>query len=123
MDKVALLFNPSSGRGLSLKKKGCIKENLKKNSLSFKWFDSESENHLMQLAREKAESFQAIIIVGGDTSFQIVASEIYKTPYNPALCMIPTGSANDIAKSLDSCSSKSILASLKEGKTSTSAKA
>ncbi|MCD6517458.1 MAG: hypothetical protein J7L72_08610 [Candidatus Aminicenantes bacterium] len=117
MDKVAILFNPSSGRGLSLKKKECIKENLKKNSLSFKWFDSESENHLMQLAREKAESFQVIMIVGGDTSFQIVASEIYKTPYNPALCMIPTGSANDIAKSLDSCSSKSILASLKEGKT------
>ncbi len=117
MDKVAILFNPSSGRGLSLRKKHYIKERLEKNSISFNWFDSESENHLIQLAREKAKSFQVIMVVGGDTSFQIVASEIYKTPYNPALCMIPTGSANDIAKSLDSCSSESILASLKKGKT------
>ncbi len=117
MDKVAILFNPSSGRGLSLKKKDCIKERLEKNSISFNWFDSESENHLRKLAREKAKSFQVIMVVGGDTSFQIVASEIYNTPYSPALCTIPTGSANDIAKSLNSCSSEYMLASLNENKT------
>ncbi len=117
MDKVAILFNPSSGRGLSLKKKDYIKRGLEKNSISYNWFDSESENHLKQLAREKAKSFQTIMVVGGDTSFQIVASEVYQTPYNPALCMMPTGSANDIAKSLDNCSSVSSLASLKEAKT------
>lgn len=117
MDKVAILFNPSSGRGLSLRKEDDIKTWLKNNSIPFKWSNSKSENHLKQLAREKAESFQVILVVGGDTSFQIVAAEIYKTPYNPALCMIPTGSANDIAISLCKGSIKSILESLKEMKT------
>ncbi|MFO7981243.1 MAG: diacylglycerol kinase family protein [Candidatus Aminicenantes bacterium] len=117
MDKIAILFNPSSGRGLSLKKKDDIKAALEKNSISFQWFKSESEKHLKELAREKAESFPIILVVGGDTSFQIAASEIYQTPYNPALCMIPTGSANDIAISLGCRSLGSILESLKEMKT------
>jgi diacylglycerol kinase (ATP) len=117
MEKVAVLFNPSSGRGLSLRKKDEIIKKLKKNSIPFNWFESDSENHLKQLAKEKAESYKTILVVGGDTSFQIAASEIYQSPYNPALCMMPTGSANDIAISLCSNSFESILKSLKESKT------
>lgn len=117
MDKVAILFNPSSGRGLSLRKEDDIKAWLKNNSIPFNWSNSESEIHLKQLAREKAESFQAILVVGGDTSFQMVASEIYQTSYNPALCMIPTGSANDIAISLGCRSIKTVLGALKKMKT------
>ena len=117
MEKVAILFNPSSGRGLSLKKKDDIKATLVKNSISYKWFNSESEEHLKELARKKARSFETILVVGGDTSFQIVASEIYQSSYNPALCMIPTGSANDIALSLGCGSIESIIESLKTMKT------
>ncbi|MFW6140591.1 MAG: diacylglycerol/lipid kinase family protein [Acidobacteriota bacterium] len=117
MEKVAILFNPSSGRGLSLKKKDDIKATLANNSISYNWFNSESEKHLKELARKNAESFQVILVVGGDTSFQMVASEVYQTPYNPALGMIPTGSANDIAISLGSRSTEDILESLKKMKT------
>jgi len=117
MDKVAILFNPSSGRGLSLRKKDDIKDWLKNNSISFNWYNSKSELHLRRLAREKAGSFQVIMVVGGDTSFQIVASEIFKSHYNPALCMVPTGSANDIALSLGFKSIKCILESIKDLKT------
>ncbi len=117
MEKIAVLFNPSSGRGLALKKKEFIKSMLKKNSLSFHWFESASETHLKQLAKEKAGSFEVLMVVGGDTSFQITASEVHKTPYDPALCMIPTGSANDVAFSLGNRSIESIIKSLKKAKT------
>jgi len=117
MNKTAILFNPASGRGLSLKKKDEIKKFLDNHSLSFKWFDSESEEHLKDLAKKKARSFQTILVVGGDTSFQIVASEIYKTSHNPALCMIPTGSSNDIALSLGCRSLESFIESIKKTKT------
>lgn len=117
MNQVAILFNPASGRGLSLKKKDDIKSALKHSSISFAWYNSESEEHLKELAREKARSFNTILVVGGDTSFQIAAAEIYESPYEPALCMIPTGSANDIALSLGCSSIGSIIESLKEMKT------
>ncbi|MBD3415393.1 MAG: hypothetical protein GF421_13325 [Candidatus Aminicenantes bacterium] len=117
MDKMAILFNPSSGRGLSLKKEDRIKALLKQNSIPFQWFCSRSENHFRQLAQEKARSFQVILVVGGDTSFQIAASEIHKSPYQPTLYLMPTGSANDIAMSLGIHSVDSTIQSLLESKT------
>jgi diacylglycerol kinase (ATP) len=97
---VAFLFNPSSGRGKSLKKRPKIEAHLKKYGIEYEWFVSKSEAHLKQLAREVASSFPMIVTVGGDTTFTLVAAEILKMSSGVILGMVGTGSANDIARGL-----------------------
>jgi diacylglycerol kinase (ATP) len=107
MKKVAVLFNPSSGRGRSLKEKGKIEKILQRNIINYDLIVTESEDHLRQLAAETARQYEVIVGVGGDTTFNIIASEILKYDKNkstvkpaPAMGMIGTGSANDIARGL-----------------------
>lgn len=97
---IAFLFNPSSGRGKSMKKRPKIEAHLKKYGIEYEWFVTESEAHLKQLAREAAESYPVIVTVGGDTTFTLVIGEILKMSSNVILGMVGTGSANDIARGL-----------------------
>jgi diacylglycerol kinase family enzyme len=97
MEPVAVLFNPSSGRGKSKRKKGQIEAKFKQYAIPYKWFASRNEAHLKELAQTAAQSFPIIIAVGGDTTFQLIASEVLSSDTDPALAMAATGSENDIA--------------------------
>ena len=103
MKKTAILLNPSSGKGRSLKQKEKIYYYLQKYHIDFDLTVTESENHLRQLAAELTPNYDIIIGVGGDTTFNIIAGEILKKgklEYSPNLGMIGTGSANDITRGL-----------------------
>jgi len=107
MKKVAVLFNPSSGKGRSMKEKKKIETLLKQNAIDYDLLVTRSENHLRQLAAESARQYEIIVGVGGDTTFNIIAIEILKYQKDkitaqptPAMGMIGTGSANDIARGL-----------------------
>ena len=100
MDKIAILFNPSSGKGRSLKEKAKIELTLTANGIEYDLFVSESEEHLKILAAETASKYPVIVAVGGDTTFNIAAAEILKQNPAPTMGMIGTGSANDIVRSL-----------------------
>lgn len=106
MKKIAVLFNPSSGKGRALKQKETIVHCLKKGGLDLDFIVTESEAHLKQLAASAARStgkYDAIVGVGGDTTFNIIAAEILKygeRPSTPIVGMIGTGSANDITRGL-----------------------
>ncbi len=105
MDRVAILLNPSSGRGRSLKKRRKIESSLKKYGIPFDLFISQNEDHLRQLARQAAAQYKRLVAVGGDTTYKIVAQELLAMPLppsrkRPCLGMLGTGSANDIVRSL-----------------------
>ncbi len=106
MRKVVILFNPSSNKGRSLKKKGRIEKCLKENRIDYDLFVSKSENDLKRLSTEAIGEYSTIVGVGGDTTFNIIVSAILKsketksTSLIPAFGMIGTGSANDIVQSL-----------------------
>jgi diacylglycerol kinase family enzyme len=103
MKKIAILFNPSSGKGRSLKLREKIENHLGKYHINFDLTVTESENHLRQLAAEITLAYDTIIGVGGDTTFNIIAGEILKKDdreHSPTLGMIGTGSANDITRGL-----------------------
>lgn len=107
MKNIAVLFNPSSGKGRSLKEKGKIEKILQKHNIDYDLIVTESENHLRQLAADTAGQYEIIVGVGGDTTFNIIAGEILKYKKDkgkaqliPAVGMIGTGSANDIARGL-----------------------
>jgi len=97
MDPVAVLFNPSSGRGKSERKRGQIEAKLNQYAIPYKWFDSRNKAHLIELAQTAAQSFPVIVAVGGDSTFQLIASEVLSSETDPALAIAATGSSNDIA--------------------------
>lgn len=107
MKKMMVLFNPSSGKGRALKHRKTITQ-----QLSQKWGDmdfivTKSEAHLRHMAAsavKTSDQYIAIIGVGGDTTFNIIATEILKYRHTSApgiaFGMIGAGSANDITRGL-----------------------
>jgi len=117
MDPVAVLFNPSSGRGKSLKKRVKLEAVLKQAAIPYEWFSSRSEQHMRELARSLSRDFSTLIIGGGDTSFRIVAAEIMAADSDTALAFVGIGSANDITRSLGNDRLTSLSTRLQRRKT------
>jgi diacylglycerol kinase family enzyme len=103
-NKVAVLFNPSSGKGRSLREKKRIEKifDVNADDIEFDWFVSESAGHLKELAAGAVGQYPVIVGIGGDTTFNIVAREIIACGRHPApvMGMIGTGSSNDIVRAL-----------------------
>lgn len=120
MEKIAILFNPSSRRGKSGKTKEKIVRILNNNSINYDLYVSESEAHFKQLTLETAPKYRTLVGVGGDTTFNIMVRKLLRENSNPpAIGMIGTGSANDIVRSLGILKIKEACAAIKRGSTTT----
>lgn len=97
-DKVAILFNPSAGKGKALRKKNRLEELLKKYDIPYDLFVTQSEEALIRLTQEKSKEYKVLVGAGGDSTFNIMANEINKRSADVSLGMIGLGSSNDIAK-------------------------
>jgi len=97
-DKVAILFNPSAGKGKALRKKNQMKELLQKYDVPYDLFITQSEDDLKVLAREKSKEYKILVGVGGDSTFNIIIDEIIKRSADVTLGMIGLGSSNDVVK-------------------------
>lgn len=100
METVAVLFNPSSGRGKSQKKKNRIESRFLHFGIPTRWFFSQSEAHLKELARSLAHNYSMVTAVGGDTTFTLAATEFINLGVDVSLGIVGTGSANDISRGL-----------------------
>jgi len=76
MEEMAVLLNPSSGGGKSLREKNKIEEYFKKNNIKYDLFISKSEHHLRELAHEATAKYPTIIGVRADTTIKIIFKEI-----------------------------------------------
>lgn len=120
MEKIAILFNPSSRRGKSGKAKERIERILNNNRIDYDLFVSESEAHFKQLTLDTAPKYRMLVGVGGDTTFNIMVRKLLKeNSPPPALGMIGTGSANDIVRSLGILKIREACAAIKRGSTTT----
>ncbi len=120
MEKIAILFNPSSRRGKSGKTREKIERILNDHRINYDLFVSESEAHFKQLTLEIATKYQTIVGVGGDTTFNILVRKLLRANYQPPVIgMIGTGSANDIVRSLGILKIKEACAAIKRGSTTT----
>ena len=59
-----VLFNPSSAKGRSLKKKDQIRQCLDAHGIHYDFMVTESEAHLRSLAAETARQYDIIVAVG-----------------------------------------------------------
>ncbi len=100
MEPIAVLFNPSSGRGRSQRNKSRIEARLQHFDIPFRWYTSQSEAHLIELSLRLAQEYATLTIVGGDTSFTLAATEVIRSGSDVVLGMVGTGSANDISRGL-----------------------
>jgi diacylglycerol kinase (ATP) len=117
MDPIAVIFNPSSGRGRSLKKKDHIQARFRHHGIPFTWFTSQSEEHLKELARRQSREFAVIAAVGGDTTFTLAATEIMSQASDTALAPVATGSSNDISRGLGIYDLERLCGALRSGLT------
>lgn len=97
-DKVAILFNPSAGKGKALRKKNRLEELLQKYDIPYDLFVTQSAEDLIRLAGEKCKEYKILAGAGGDSTFNIMINEIFKRSANVTLGMIGLGSSNDIVK-------------------------
>jgi diacylglycerol kinase family enzyme len=134
MEKVAILYNPTSGRGKSIKFKKMVEGSFKFHHIPYELFVTNSESHLRDLSRKKARDCSILIGVGGDTTLNIIVSELLEEfpesvpgkdqgqeqeegEGRPIVGMIGTGSANDIVKALGMTSSDSLCHAIKQRNT------
>jgi diacylglycerol kinase family enzyme len=97
-EKVAILFNPSAGKGIALRNKERLGELLKKYAIPHDLFVTQSEENLIRLTGEKSKEYQVLVGAGGDSTFNIMANEIFRRSADVTLGMIGLGSSNDIVK-------------------------
>jgi len=97
-DKIAILFNPSAGKGKALNKKSHLEELLQKYDIPYDLFITQSEEDLIRLAGEKSKEYKVLVGAGGDSTFNIMIDEIFKRSVDVTFGMIGLGSSNDIAK-------------------------
>lgn len=98
MDRIAILFNPSAGKGAAIKRKGQIERLLRKWDVPYDLIVTQSADDLRRLTRECAESHRAVAGAGGDSTLQIMADELARAGAQVDFGLIPLGSSNDIAR-------------------------
>jgi diacylglycerol kinase (ATP) len=101
MEKIAILFNPSAGKGRAGQKRRTLQKCLKEQGIGYDWFDSRHEDDLRNLVSVTAEDYPTLIAAGGDTTLLIVINELMRLGADNTLGMIGLGSCNDVVKEFE----------------------
>lgn len=98
MDRTAILFNPSAGKGAAKKRKARLERLLWKWKVPHDLIVTQNADDLRSLTRECAARYKVVVGAGGDSTFQIIAEQLVKMGAEVDFGLIPLGSSNDIAR-------------------------
>jgi len=101
MEKVAILFNPSSGKGRAGQKKLALQKCLQENRVAYDWFESRHEDDLRDLVKVTVADYPTLVAAGGDTTLLIVINELLRLKADNSLGMIGLGSCNDVVREFE----------------------
>jgi len=101
MEKIAILFNPSAGKGRAEQKRRALQKCLKDEKVAYDWFESRHEDDLRDLVNVTAADYPTLVAAGGDTTLLIVINELMRLKAGNTLGMIGLGSCNDVVKEFD----------------------
>lgn len=96
--RVAVLFNPTAGRGKAGRGRVRMERRLRQMEVRFDLYLTQSEEHLRNLTRELAGHYATLVGAGGDSTFQIMVEELMNLENRPTLGIIGLGSSNDIPR-------------------------
>lgn len=116
-DRIGILFNPSADKGKALKKKGRLERLLGKWQVPFDLIVTASEEDLKARTRECAGRYRSLAGAGGDSTFQIMVDEIFRSGAEVNFGLIALGSSNDVAREFDLLPLERACRALKSGMT------
>ena len=94
------IYNPVSGRGKIHKKLSLITKSLGEKYDDVTVYATQYSGDMKRMARESVGKYDAIIFSGGDGSFNEILQGIADLENLPELGYIPSGTVNDIARTL-----------------------
>ncbi len=117
-DNIAILYNPSSNSGKSIKQLNFLKKTLLNNEINANIFVSDSPEKFKDLAKSLAEDYHYLGIAGGDSSYTIAINTLMKNNIKklPSIFFIPTGSSNDIPREFGILNLGDSIKAIKKGK-------
>ena len=104
MADVAIIVNPTAGRGRAIRSIKRLKATLNQHVIHYHLETSKDEFDLRSLAGNLAKDYPTLVGAGGDTTLSIIVDQIIKQKQRgelrslPALGILPLGSSNDIAR-------------------------
>jgi diacylglycerol kinase family enzyme len=116
-DKIALVFNPSAGRGKARRHKSRLERLLLDLDIPHDLYVSASEEDLRELTRTCVGRYGAIAGAGGDSTFQIMIDEVMRLPSRVRFGLVGLGSSNDIPKEFGLEGLERACVALKAGRT------
>lgn len=100
MLRAAILINPTSGKGRSAKNAPHAVARLRERGVDVDVLEADNADASLDLAREAvAGGVEALIACGGDGTVHLALQAVYGT--DTTLGIIPVGTGDDIARSLD----------------------
>jgi diacylglycerol kinase (ATP) len=114
---IAVVYNPAAGGGKAKRRKWLIETALKAYDIPYDLFVTESEDHLVETAESVIRRYPVVIGAGGDTTVNLIATQILNGGAKTALGVIGMGSVNDLARELGLYRLKDSLAAVKNGAT------
>ncbi len=117
MEKVALLFNPSSGKGRAAQNRRALQRCLREQGIAYDWFESRHEDDLRDLVAVTAGDYPRLVAAGGDTTLLIVINELMRLKADNTLGMIGLGSCNDVVREFGIHSMKKACLAIRRGRT------
>lgn len=94
------VYNPISGKGKAEKKKNYIVKKLGERFGEVEVYATQKAGELKEKAREACGKYDVFVFAGGDGSFNEVVNGLAESENRPVLGYIPTGTVNDIARSV-----------------------
>lgn len=91
------MYNPVSGRSIFKHYIPLIKEQFNQTDHLLEIYESKKPLDLIKVAEEKAGDYDVYLIAGGDGTINEVLNGVMKAEKKPALAILPSGTANDIA--------------------------
>lgn len=99
--KTLFIVNPMAGKRMSYFQVNEIIKILNRNNFNCKVYFTKFKNHATKLVHKNIYDFDLVVCCGGDGTFHEVINGILKSGKNIPVGYIPTGTTNDLAKSLN----------------------
>jgi diacylglycerol kinase (ATP) len=97
---IALLTNPTAGKGRGAKSRGAVVDKLRSGGLTVRDLSGRDADEALDLARAAVqEGIEALVVLGGDGMVHLGVQAVATT--ETALGIIPAGTGNDVARYFD----------------------
>ncbi len=98
--KCIYIYNPNSGKGKSEKNRNYIVERLKTKYDIVDTYATTAPKDMTVKLKEIANDYNTVVFSGGDGTFNEVVNALAPLEKKPSLGYIPTGTCNDVARTL-----------------------